>query len=283
MDIATNPKLFSVTKQLWSAAYCHNGEKKEHLPSEKHFKWHPYGAFDCTKGYLYLDRIGYRLPTTLAQKLGDRINSHKKKKTRALQRSLTPHLDCCPERLFAETTKWRPIQCFVSLTENLEANLGGFEVAKGFHRNFDEWAQNRPPTIIEHVENGKKSMTSVPAPCMGEYTHIRPKEDREVMERVLHVPVPAGSAVFWDNRLPHANAYRHDGSSPRVVVYCSFLPDVERNRVYAKNQLNNWRTGRPPRDQWNHMEEDRIDGQDCNIQNYSFTNLGEKLMGIESW
>jgi hypothetical protein len=284
MDIATNPKLFSITKQLWNSAYCHNGEAKESLPSEKQFQWHPYGIFDCNKGYLYMDRIGYRLPTKVAQELGERINSHKKKKARSIQRSLTPHLDCCPDALFTNTAnKWRPIQCFVSLTENLKANTGGFEAAKGFHRTFGEWARNRPRTIVPQKENGTRTDTAIPAPCVGEYTHMRPKEDREVMERVCHIAVPAGSAVFWDNRIPHANAYRHDGSSARAVVYCSFLPDVELNRRYVQNQLANWKLGRPPRDQWNHIEEGRVDDPERRTQNYTFTPLGRKCMGLEPW
>ena len=76
--------------------------------------------------------------------------SKKKKKLRSLQRSLNPHLDCCPDTFcdpkHAKTTKWRPIQCFVSLTDNLEPHTGGFEaVLGGFHRSFDDWARNRTP------------------------------------------------------------------------------------------------------------------------------------------
>jgi hypothetical protein len=276
MDIATNPKLFCMTNQLWKAAYCHDGEENKES-CEHQFQWHPHGAFDCEKGYLYIDRIGYRLPTKIANELGERINGKtKKKKARSLQRSLTPHLDCCPETIFAPNTsnKWRPMQCFVSLTDNLEANTGGFEAAKGFHRSFDEWAKNRPPTIQ------KGGSISAPAGCVGEYTHIRPTEDRAIMDRVGHIPVTAGSAVFWDNRIPHANAYRHDGLQPRAVVYCSFLPEIALNRSYVQNQLEHWQRGGAPKDQWNHI----IDNDNAGtIHTYSFTPLGRKLMGLDRW
>ena len=58
---------------------------------------------------------------------------------------------------------------------------------------------------------------------MGEYTHIRPKEDVDIMKRIKHIPVKAGSAVFWDNRIPHANAYMNNSDHSRIVVYCSFF------------------------------------------------------------
>jgi hypothetical protein len=302
--IATHPKLFSITQQLWKAAHNCGGQSKESLPDDQRYKWHPYGGdvdFE-TKGYCYIDRVGYRLPTELAQEWGDRIykrntntdlttaTSKKKKKLRSLQRSLTPHLDCCPDTLYENTNKWRPIQCFVSMTDNLEANTGGFEaVLGGFHRKFDEWARIRNTS-----DNGVAS-ASQPAPCLGEYTHIRPKEDMEVMKRVCHIPVKAGSAVFWDNRIPHANAYRNDSTSlARAVVYASFLPDIALNRRYVQNQLKAWKLRQPIRDQWNHIpkEKGEVDKEvlwnDETKENAFndediFPDLGKRLMGIIPW
>jgi len=124
-----------------------------------------------------------------------------KRKTVTIQRSLTPHLDCCPDTYYSTSgkSKWRPIQCFVSLTDNLEPNTGGFEAAPGFHRSFCQWTEERknaPSTIIKRdKQSGAKSFVDVPAPCIGEYTHIRPKEDGKVMKLVQHIPVRAGSVV----------------------------------------------------------------------------------------
>lgn len=284
LSIATNETLFKMTQQLWATAYCHEGESRDSLPDDEVYRWHPYEKFDTDRGYAYLDRVGYRLPTQLAQDIGDRINPERKKKARSLQRSLTPHLDCCPDTLYDDAVKWRPIQCFVSLTENLEKNTGGFEAARGFHREFEEWRKHRKPTQVRQKgATGTVAEVCVPAPCIGQYTHIRPKEDREVMERVAHVPVRKGSAVFWDNRTPHANAYRHTGRHPRAVVYCSFLPDVELNRRYVKKQLEDFLQGKPPRDQWNQMDQNRIDDNKAMFQNYAITPLGRKLLGMDAW
>ncbi len=292
--VATHPKLFAITQELWKAGHGLGGQPKDSIAEDEQYQWHPYGDVDFeNKGYCYIDRIGYRLPTELAQEWGDRIHrrntndksatatSKKKKKLRSVQRSLTPHLDCCPDTLYENNQKWRPIQCFVSLTDNLEANTGGFEaVLGGFHQKFDQWAQTRN---IESAESAP------PAPCLGEYTHIRPKEDYEVMKRVVHIPVKAGSAVFWDNRIPHANAYRNDHKSlARAVVYASFLPDIELNRRYVQNQLQAWKLRQPIRDQWNHIPEEKgpheNDESEISPEEESlFTDLGNKLMGITPW
>jgi len=286
LDICQNENLFRITTELWEAAYaCSEGE--EERSSCCWWQQHPYGSFDCKKGYIYIDRICYRLPTKIAEKLGDKINSDKKKRLRKIQRSLTPHLDCCPDKLFQNAAKWRPIQCFVSLTDNLEANTGGFEAAKGFHRDFPDWVKNRRPTIVvQKNKGGSSTKSAISPPCVGEYTHIRPKEDRDVMERVCHIPIHAGSAVFWDNRIPHSNAYKHMGTSPRCVVYCSFLPDVELNRSYVTNQCIKFKTKKPVTDQWNQpkTENEMCEGSGQNKkQHYTFTSLGRKLMGIDPW
>lgn len=262
LKVASNPKLWSVTKQLWDVGY--DATRTDH-------RWHPHGAFDTQSGYMYLDRVGYRLPTALAQKLGT-------SKKRPIQRSLTPHLDCCPESFHEDPHKWRPIQCFVSLTDNLQPNTGGFEAAKGFHREFDDWAKARPAT---QVTKGGVTET-IPAPCIGNYTHIRPNEDKDIMDRVNHIPVKAGSVVFWDNRIPHANSYRHDGDSPRAVVYCSFLPNVPKNRLYAERQLDKWKRGQYPSDQWIAAG---TDGTDSSFEQRlsQLSPLARKLLSIDPW
>jgi len=290
MKIATDARLFHITTQLWKKAYCHDGETKDQLTDNCTFKWHPYGAFNIEQGYSYIDRIGFRIPTVLAEQLGAMsafaATSTKKKKKTPIQRSLTPHLDCCPDALFDNDRKWRPIQCFVSLTSNEEPNTGGFEAVKGFHREFDHWAENRTPSIVTRKTKGGSTETvTFPAPCIGEYTHIRPLEDRLVMERVEHVPVRAGSVVFWDNRIPHANAYRHDGKLPRCVVYCSFLPYVPINREYAAKQLENWKHGRQPTDQWINTSDESCSDSALSYKEQinALDPLSSRLLGIDPW
>ena len=56
MKIATNETLFRMTCQLWREAYCHSGEELCDLSDGAYddvsFKWHPFGPFDCERGYM---------------------------------------------------------------------------------------------------------------------------------------------------------------------------------------------------------------------------------------
>lgn len=98
---------------------------------------------------------------------------------------------------------------------------GGFEAAKGFHRDFDSWAESR---VASASGRGKKSGSGVAddkaqraAPCVGEYTPIRPVEDAAVLVRVLPVACRAGDLVCWDNRIPHANSRGNCAETAREV------------------------------------------------------------------
>mmetsp|Transcript_45850 Transcript_45850/g.139259 ORF Transcript_45850/g.139259 Transcript_45850/m.139259 type:complete len:407 (-) Transcript_45850:212-1432(-) len=303
MDIALNERLWKATTEIWRSCYCHSGERVEDIEEADRYKWQPRGSFDPSKGFAFVDRIGYRLPTAMAAEIGKRCSTdtelfpakargNRRNKPRPIQRSLTPHLDCCPDTFDNPEgkTKWRPVQCFVSLTDNTSSSTGGFEAAPGFHRTFHQWSKSRAESVVKKRINGKCQESRHPAPCFGNYTHIRPTEDSDVMAQVRHIPVRAGDAVFWDERIPHSNSYRHDGCTPRAVVYCSFLPDVELNRSYARQQLEDWKVKRRPRDQWIEISGGKDDGsgkasvyEKEDEETLALSSLGGKLLGLEKW
>ena len=35
--------------------------------------FHPFGKFDLDKGYMYIDRLGYRLPTAMSEQIGAQL------------------------------------------------------------------------------------------------------------------------------------------------------------------------------------------------------------------
>jgi len=123
----------------------------------------------------------------------------------------------------------------------------------------------------------------------------------------------AGSVVFWDNRIPHGNAYRNDAtpdnnaansdssiahgtndgddelittdilgqSGARAVVYCSFLPDIPVNRIFVQSQLEDWKAKRAPRvgDRWIRQDEAESD-RDVAVS--AEGTIGTNLNGQES-
>lgn len=208
LALAENPRVFASLSQLWAASFA-----RDNCDAYRH----PYGSFNPCKGYLYLDRLCFRVPDHVSAMHSLTVG----KKQRPLQRSLTPHLDCCPHDLYASSNrKWRPVQAFLALTDTLEKDQvrfeskitsigdnnsiihfislfmkGGFEACLGMHLEFDEWVRRRAA--------GSSSGSS--PPCVGQFTPIRPVEDADVMSRMQHVPCRAGDLVCWDFRTPHAN------------------------------------------------------------------------------
>jgi len=227
---------------------------------------HPYGTFDSRKGYMYIDRVCYRVPDKIA--LPNGVNKRK-----ALQRSLTPHLDCCPHKMYdsnKEFPKWRPIQALISLTDTLEPNHGGFEACLGLHSEFDDWIKRRLPTMDN--DNNKIS----DPPCVGEFTPIRPKEDKDIIDRFQYIPCKKGDMIVWDYRIPHANSRYNNSSVSREAIYIGLLPYIDMNRIYAEEQLKRFKQGLVPIDQWH-------EHQQLQFCDYKFSELGNKLMAISEW
>ena len=202
--------------------------------------------------FAHVDRVGFRVPDKVSELHSQHVaqRTHKVSNKRIarrlqLQRSLTPHLDCCPVDLHYGGGKafprWRPIQCMISLTDTTTADHGGFECVPGFHREFHSYFRKKaalqPDGHASAQYLARNKLRSGTVTCVGDYCAIQPHEDADILKRFTHIPIPAGAAVFWDQRLPHANARHNQASVPRRVVYGGFLPRVPRNIPYVQEQL----------------------------------------------
>ena len=106
LTLNENPKAVKIMSQLWGATFA---------SCEAPFE-HPFGNFNSEQSLMYIDRVCYRIPDRISE-----LHCSDAKKKRFLQRSLTPHIDCCPHRMFQDIgeykySKWRPIQAFIALT-----------------------------------------------------------------------------------------------------------------------------------------------------------------------
>jgi hypothetical protein len=269
LKLAEHPKIFSIITQLWDNTFS-SGKLRD-------FE-HPFGQLNCKQGFAYIDRVGFRVPS----RLSDLHSTKAGKKRSSLQRSLTPHLDCCPDDLYQseqggkKVRKWRPIQCFVALTDTPLPSSGGFEAAKGHHLNFKEWVKNRARNPVKNENSPQREL------CLGEFSAMRPQLDQDVIRKMEHIPCCAGDLVLWDNRIPHANSYRNDTSETREVIYLGWLPDIPLNREYVKEQLIRFNKGVPIEDQWREDTSQPNSYCEANTK-YTFSLLGEKLMGITPW
>jgi len=176
-----SPVIVSILQELWRHTYA------QYSPGDDGSDFqHPFGNFDPNEGYLYIDRVCFRVPDDISAKFGPT-------KKKQLQRSLTPHLDCCPHDMYGKDSKWRPIQAFLCLTDTLLPDQGGFEACPGHHKGFAQWASSRTPSVSKSGEEF--------VPCVGDFTPIRPLEDKDVLEKFRHIPCKAGDLVCWVRRL----------------------------------------------------------------------------------
>lgn len=232
--MAEHERVFAAMTDLWEATYAHNHPDFQH----------PFGDFDGKRGYMYINRVCYRVPDAISKKFAA-------KKSRPMQRSLTPHWDCCPTNMFdsgKDTPRWRPIQCITVLTDNTERNTGGFEAVPGFHKEFAEYAAKNQPEAVAAAP--LTAPLRRPQVCLGDFSPLRMQEDRAVIDRYQHIGCTAGSVIFFDWRIPHANSYKHVGTIPREVIYTGFIPDTPMNCEYVQEQLRRYKSRLLPADHW---------------------------------
>ena len=185
--------------------------------------------------------------------------------------------------------RWRPIQLFLSLTDNLEPNTGGFECVKGFHKQFYKYFANKNSNNIIDSNNNNNNQV-----CVGDFIRLLPKEDETILNQFKHISYKKGSLILFDWRTPHANARFNKSENVRKVIYTGFLPNVPLNQQYAKQQLDCFLKKTVPPDFWGneHYTSILMNSNSNNFSNlienqinpdYTFTKLGKKLMGIEEW
>jgi len=202
IDVMLHPKVCSTFDAIMQATYRTN-----EIP---HFM-HPYGRSE--NNLLFIDRVCWRLPDSVRAEGG-----------------LGLHLDQNPFDPYSNTVVFRPIQGFISLTDQYSSTSGGIRVVKKFHKEIEDYFQKG----IDEKSTG------------GAFHRMNSKVHAKLVKRCEPMFAPKGSLVIWDYRLPHQTSDFLSGNDTREVVYCSFLPDVPLNKIYIAEQLRAVRNNIPP-------------------------------------
>eukprot|EP00475_Leptophrys_vorax_P010758 TRINITY_DN1732_c0_g1_i1.p1 TRINITY_DN1732_c0_g1~~TRINITY_DN1732_c0_g1_i1.p1 ORF type:complete len:361 (+),score=81.60 TRINITY_DN1732_c0_g1_i1:63-1145(+) len=267
MRVHESEKALAAITDLYTELFAKNAAGYEN-PFAQHM--------DGSKAFLYIDRVNFRLPSSIKEGEG-----------------LIQHVDCDPRNLYGfylqdiaqleqlekdmirargqdktnmeewrvwfEATqkrgKWRPIQGFIALTDNLEPSRGGFEAAPGWHKKIESKFQKSDQPNSE-------------------FTALH--EHKDIVEDFKHIAYAKGSLVLWDWRTPHRNADRHLGDEPRRVVYQNYLPDVPVNRLYVKYQLYRFYRNAVPQDFSPPIATEQRFGSDEYVPN----EIGQQLLGM---
>lgn len=175
---------------------------------------HPLGASDDILPYI--DRVCYRLPDHIRCEGGLKL-----------------HIDRNPTSPY-NALKFRPIQSFIALVDHYGNKSGGLQLVPKFHQEYTKY-------FTDKIEK------SVYCKSGGEFFRMHGRNHDKIRSRLETISIPAGSVVFWDNRLPHATCEQFESIDSREVIYFSYLPAVELNKAYYLKQMDNINAGiRPP-------------------------------------
>ena len=144
------------------------------------------------------------------------------------------------------------VQGVLYLTDTA-ADQGGFQCVPGFHRIFDQWVEIQP----------------------------RDRDPRRPDLAGLDVKSIAGKAgdlLIWHRLLAHGNGHNRS-QRPRLAQYITMSPAPENGGAARQQRIECWQERRPaanwpgdPRD-WEHNHQ----------QPAQLTQLGRKLLGVDSW
>jgi len=200
LDAITHPKIIDFFDRLMKATFG---------PSNRPGYEHPFGSSEDL--LLFLDGATYRLPDHLQAEGG-----------------LSLHLDRNPfdpfllrECVQKKLTKFRPVQCWLGLTDHYGGMAGGLRVVRGFHKEHDAYF-GKSPLVLDSTG--------------GEFYRLNPNSHAKLWSRAEPVDVPAGSMVLWDNRLPHSTSDQLVSDDTREVLYFSYLPACPINLEYTRQQ-----------------------------------------------
>jgi ectoine hydroxylase-related dioxygenase (phytanoyl-CoA dioxygenase family) len=144
------------------------------------------------------------------------------------------------------------LQGVVALTDTA-ADQGGFRCVPSLYRDREAWP-------------GKPIVAAG-----GEEDWLADIKGRNI----VHVPAQAGDLIVWDSRLAHGNS-RNVSSRPRIAFYVLMGRPDERLRQAA---VESWRTGRCVPWWRGRPGYDQIEPWPP----AALTNLGRRLIGLDSW
>ena len=144
------------------------------------------------------------------------------------------------------------VQGVLYLTDTSEEQ-GGFQCVPGFHRIFDEWVRTQPEDRDPR------------------------RPDLEGLE-VKSIAGKAGDLVIWHRLLAHGNGHNRS-DRPRLAQYITMSPAPEDGGEACEQRVESWRLRRP----MSNWPGDARDWEHVYQQPAKLTQLGRKLLGVDSW
>ncbi|MFC4034856.1 phytanoyl-CoA dioxygenase family protein [Streptomyces polygonati] len=157
-------------------------------------------------------------------------------------------LDVLPQR----------VQGIIALNDT-KPDQGGFQCAPDLFHRFEEWKALQP----------------------ADRDPIRPNTDPAEFP-VVRPDLKAGDLLIWNGALAHGVAPNTSASGVRAAQYLSMMPALESHRELRRSRVESWRTLSTP--EWNKtLVGDATRHESLRYGPATLTELGAKLLGLESW
>lgn len=150
------------------------------------------------------------------------------------------------------------VQGIIALNDT-EPELGGFQCSPELFRDFDHWK------LTQRADRDPVR----PSISRSEYPVVRPQ-------------LSAGDLLIFNGMLAHGVAPNGSGGGVRAVQYLAMMPALESHPELRRSRVDSWRDLSTPT--WNGtLVGDPIRHESLRYPTATLTDLGAKLLGLDSW
>lgn len=204
-------------------------------------------VWDCEELWVSLDRLNLN-PPNVGNRSRDLIAPTERGFDIDLHWDIDTTLGILPQR----------VQGIIALNDTT-AEQGGFQCAPELFRQFDRWKALQPD----------------------DRDPIRPAIDRTELP-VVRPELKAGDLLIWNGLLAHGVAPNTSENGVRAVQYLTMMPALESHKELTRSRVDSWRHLSTP--EWNAtLVGDATRHESLRYGPAELTDLGRKLLGLESW
>ena len=162
------------------------------------------------------------------------------------------HWDYDPE------TKPQNVQGVLSLADQTDEKMGGFQCIPWLFRNYNTWKLTQP-------ENRN---------------HFKP-DIKGLEDKIIKVRMEAGDLLIFNSLQPHGIRPNFSKDKVRIAQYISMMPAQEENEDLRKWRINSWRERVAP--EGYAFPGDPRKWEQTKYKKAQLSELGEKLLGLRKW
>ena len=155
-------------------------------------------------------------------------------------------------------TKPQNVQGVLSLADQTDENMGGFQCIPWLFRNYDQWKLTQPE----------------------ERNKFQP-DMAELEDKLIKVPLEKGDLLIFNSMEPHGIRPNLTNDKVRIAQYISMMPAQEKDDTLKNWRINSWKNRIAP--EGYAFPGDPRNWEQTKYKTAELSPLGKKLLGLDSW